>query len=605
MQPPHSSRKGTESDSEKDPRWLSRYSTPFHDWIQHSSSNNTHSFRRPLGLVELSFDADGTLFGGRADMTATLTLALSHSLSTKEQVRRRTVAAWTALRLRHVLLMARAVDCNGKGEEGWGREFVVDVPGDVREAVDAVEREVVWVEDFYGGKAEVDVKEFHDHALNVARIVDPSVACSKLLVHPLRKLDDGTFELSFLVIMAHQISDGLSAYGWFKDLIRLLNLPQAGLEAEIATALDLDVLRARLPPAQESLYPRIAVNIARRRWIWAILRVLRHVQHTLPVTFPNPLYRPKRLDTARPLSPVYDKLLTYTGPAALFPPNSTGHITATLSPAASTRLIALCRSANLSIGAGCFALAGLAMMDLQSSLHSSSSTSPPPPMTASFPLNPRGWLIPPPSPDSCMLAFSDGIVLPHLPHTLPIEQRFLLTARSANRELRAYQKRLPPTTTTTAANSAAISSTGMDRHAPGRLLATGYLALVERVEGKLPAGKRLGLGSPQGELAARSGTMATCGVSSVGSLKGFFRRGEYDLDLETADGGRDFGVDYRGLRMGVRAREGEFLVGSSTDAEGRVGFGVSYDASAIDPERAEVWARTIAGLLEKESGSKL
>ena len=53
--------------------------------------------------------------------------------------------------------------------------------------------------------------------------------------------------------------------------------------------------------------------------------------------------------------------------------------------------------------------------------------------------------------------------------------------------------------------------------------------------------------------------------------------------------------------MGVRARDGEFLIGSSTDSEGRVGFGVSYDANAIDVEAAEMWARTITGLLERES----
>jgi hypothetical protein len=82
----------------------------------------------------------------------------------------------------------------------------------------------------------------------------------------------------------------------------------------------------------------------------------------------------------------------------------------------------------------------------------------------------------------------------------------------------------------------------------------------------------------------------------VGSLKGYFRKGEYDL----FDKERDFVVDYRGLKMGVRAREGEFLVGSWTDGEGRVGFGASYDACAIDGEAAERWKGVIEGFLEGE-----
>jgi hypothetical protein len=46
-------------------------------------------------------------------------------------------------------------------------------------------------------------------------------------------------------------------------------------------------------------------------------------------------------------------------------------------------------------------------------------------------------------------------------------------------------------------------------------------------------------------------------------------------------------------------------VGSSTGADGRVGFGVSYDASAIDPGMAEVWAGRITGLLEEEGRARL
>jgi hypothetical protein len=161
-------------------------------------------------------------------------------------------------------------------------------------------------------------------------------------------------------------------------------------------------------------------------------------------------------------------------------------------------------------------------------------------------------------------------------------------AKHANRELRVYQKRLKD-------GSQQLGS--FDRHSPERLLATGYLSQIERVDAKLPAERRTGL-SPQGELKPRIGQYgATCGVSSVGSLKAYFRPGEYDLkNLE----GKDFAADYRGLKMGVRARENEFLIGSSTDANGIVGFGVSYDMNAISQEVAQKWAETVSGLLERD-----
>ena len=568
--------------------WLDRYATGYHAWHCTTNEHGQTTFKRPLGLVETSFDTDGAYYGGRADMTGTLTCEVQHSLS-KEHLRRRIALAWAALRLRHVLLMSRHVDDDDDDDDASGlRHFAIDVPSTLAEAVRDVEHSIVWVEDYYPS---VDARELHEHALNVGRVVEPRSCMAKLHVLPLRRLPAGSWELSLLVVMAHQISDGLSAYGWFQDLIRLLNQSERGVEAEIAASLRLQVLRERLPPAQEDLYPSIVGNRARQRWIWAIIRVLRHVKHTLPPTFANPLYRATRLAKPRPLAQTYAKVFVYEG--ATMPPMSTGHVTATLSATASARLISLCRDAQLSIGAGCFALAGLAMMHIHSSRYPMLSPADMPAMTASFPLNPRAFFANPPPADSCMLAFSDGIVMPFLPSSLPVEKRFRLAARTANRELRAYQKRLKTT------EQGEISA-GLDKHSPARLLATGYLAQIERVESKLPPHRQLGFGNPQGELKASGGLGATCGVSSVGSLKGYFRAGEYDLNDKT----KDLVVDYRGLRMGVRARDGEFLVGSSTDFEGRVGFGVSYDMNAIDPEAADMWARTIAGLLEKKE-SKL
>jgi hypothetical protein len=196
-----------------------------------------------------------------------------------------------------------------------------------------------------------------------------------------------------------------------------------------------------------------------------------------------------------------------------------------------------------------------------------------------------------------MLAFSEGIVMLFLPSSLPIEGRFKLVARAANRELKAYQKRL-----TGKSRNEGGGMSVLDKHAPGRLLATGFLAQLERVDAKLPAHRKIGQ-NPQGELAARIGPYAaTCGVSSVGSTAAFFKPGEYDVDDL---GHKDFVADYRGLRMGVRARENEFLIGSSTDARGIVGFGVSYDENAISREAAHMWAETIEGLLERGDGSRL
>jgi hypothetical protein len=119
------------------------------------------------------------------------------------------------------------------------------------------------------------------------------------------------------------------------------------------------------------------------------------------------------------------------------------------------------------------------------------------------------------------------------------------------------------------------------------------------VEAKLPEERRTGF-TPQGELKPRMGQYgATCGVSSVGSLKAFFRPGEFDVNNPEA---KDFVADYRGLKMGVRARDNEFLIGSSTDANGIVGFGVSYDENAISQEVAQNWAQT---MLEPRETSRL
>jgi hypothetical protein len=575
--------------SEPEPHWLDRYSNNHHPWTPSSSNNdpsnaNVKSFTRPLGLVETSFDSDGTYYGGRADMTATFKLGIAHTLS-KSQFRERIILAWTLLRLEHVLLKSRITV-----SETRGKCFTVDVPASVGDAVREVEGNVVWLED-HGFDDTLDEQDLHHHALNVGRIVQPAECLSKLHVLPLRRLQDGSWELRFLIVIAHQISDGLSAYNWFSHFIRTLNTSLLIIKEDIRNAIQAEKIRGKLPPAQEDLYPKITGNRARERWFWAIMRVLRHVKRSMEPTFDNPLFGEKRLEGAIELPATYGTVFDYS--AERRPPMSSGHVTATLSPAASAKLISICRDINVSIGAGCFALAGLSMMSIHESKSSGSSSTSQPAFGASFPLNPRAFFDTQPQADSCMLAFSEGIIMPFLPSTLPVEGRFRLIAKHANRELRVYQKRLKE------------KSTGLgsfDIHSPARLLATGYLAQIERVDAKLPEERRSGF-TPQGELKPSTGQYgATCGVSSVGSLKAFFRPGEYDLkNME----GEDFVADYRGLKMGVRARDNEFLVGSSTDAKGCVGFGVSYDESAISQEVAQKWAETISGLLEPNNGPKL
>ncbi|CAE7002111.1 hypothetical protein CFE70_001253 [Pyrenophora teres f. teres 0-1] len=565
--------------------WLDKYATDYASWELSAGSNGSQMFKRPLGLVESSFDADGTYYGGRADMTSLFSLSIQHKLS-KAELRRRIAIAWTSLRLQHPLLFARVMDDPATGT----RNFAVDIPSSPKAATQEVENSITWFEDTY---PDVNEKEVYHHAYNVTRIIEPRKCLSKLHVLPITQHPDGTHTLRLLIIIAHQISDGLSANSWFSHFIRILNQPSQAILADIASCGQAKNIQAVLPVAQEGLYPPITGNRARKRWFWALIRVLRYVKKGLPPTFTNPLRRAQRLETSPPLQPKFDRIFDYN--PATRPPMSCGHISASLSPSASSRLIALCRSANVSIGAGCFALAGLSMMVIHESLSPSSSHHPA--FTASFPLNPRAFFVNPPPPDSCMLAFSEGIVMPFLSSTLPVEGRFKLVAKHANRELRVYQKRKLKGTELKGTPGI------LDKYSPGRLLATGYVAQVERVEAKLPANRRTASWSnPQGSLLpSTAGFGATCGVSSIGPLAAFFKRGTYDLKNL---GEKDFAADFQDLKVGVRAREGEFLVGSSTSAEGIVGFGVSYDLNAISEEKAELWRRTIEGLLEVGKGER-
>ncbi|KAF2707543.1 hypothetical protein K504DRAFT_492220 [Pleomassaria siparia CBS 279.74] len=558
--------------------WLSRYANNYHAWTQ-ETSNGRILYKRPLGLVESSFDIDGNHFGGRADMNALFTLELRHALPSKDDLRRRITLAWASLRLQHVMLQSRIHEEKKTGK----RTFVVDVQGSREEVIEETIKSIIWVDDYYD---EVDGLDLHRHCQNVARIIEPSQCLAKMHVLPLRRLPNGNYELSFLIIMAHQISDGLTAYNWFSHFLRILNSPASDIEKEIDIARTPESIGTRLPHAQEDLYPAVATNKARARWFWAILRVLRYRAKGMPPTFVNPLRRDERLPGAVSYPPIYSKLFDYS--ESKKPPMNSSHVEAALSKTASDRLIALSRSAKVSVGAACFALAGLAMMEIEEARHPNIPDSERRPFAASFPLNPRAFFGFNTPPESCMLAFSDGIVLPFLSSSLPIEARFRLTAKQANRQLRVYQKRL---------KTAAVNIS-LEPHSSGRLLANGYIYAIERIEAKLPASQKTG-SNPQGSLPANTSRYgATCGVSSIGSTATFFNPGTYDFNDVEEKGGKDLVVDFRDLEMGVRARDNEFLIGSSTDAVGIVKFGVSYDESAISKEAADAWSEKMKSLLD-------
>ncbi|KAL5411714.1 hypothetical protein PMIN04_010141 [Paraphaeosphaeria minitans] len=441
--------------------------------------------------------------------------------------------------------------------------------------------------------------KMHRHAFNVGRIVDPEKCLSKIHVLPLVEGPDGRFELRFMIVMAHQISDGLSSYNWFSDFLRMLNLSEKELETEINTGRQEDVIRSKLPPAQEDVYHRVATIKARQRWFWAITHVLRHLRKPTLQSFPNPLKREHRLQYPTTFPPTFSKIFNYDPASA--PPLTANIITAALSPAASARMMSLCRSIHVSIGAGCFALAGLAMMALYEERFPHVPAAQRLPFGAGFPLNPRaffGWNTPA---DSCMLAFSDGFAMPFLPSELPVEARFRLVAARANRELKMYQKRGKRGGDGASGREGKRERGAWEPHDPRRLLANAYLNAIERSDSKLPEGLAWGV-TPHGDLAPPSSSSfrATCGVSSIGRTAQWLAAGTYSLDLDGSEGGRekDFAADFLDLRQGVRAREEEFLVGSNTDAEGRVRFGVSYDESAISGGWAGRWRDVVEGLME-------
>ncbi|QDS73005.1 hypothetical protein FKW77_009046 [Venturia effusa] len=556
------------------PTWVLRYANNYHAWKRSKDADGNSIFSRPLGLVEAGFHHDGIHHGGRADLHCTLTLEVKSDL-TRHQLRNRILLVWTLLRMRHPLLHASVPD-----DPAEVTSFVLRVPRASTEALDLVAKQLVSLQHY----AEVDVRHFVNHVINTGRVVDSSESVSKLFILPLQPLSNGRSTMQLVFVVAHMVADGLSVFNWVQDFIDLMNREVYQVQAEMDNALDPHEIEEKLIPAQEDLYPTVPGNLARQRWFWAITRILRHVQKPLSSGFVNPLRRKHRESII--FDSHYADTLDYD--PSQKPPLNTGHSIPVLTPSASQSLQNLCREAKTSIGAGIFALVALVMSEIEEKTNPNISETERKPFVASFPLNPRPFFGYTGPNDSCMLAFSQGIVMPFLPSSLPVEGRFKLLAKAAHRQLRVYQKRLRDPVQ------------GVDNHSPLRMMASNYLLAIERVKAKLPPHLREGI-DPQGAYPWNSSFQtATCGVSSVGSVKHWVGPGRYNLG-----GGTDFGVDYRNMRSGVRARDNEFLCGASSEADGLLRFSVSYDASAMDEELVKLWEERIATILEPSEVARL
>lgn len=571
-----------------DGHWLSQYgSATTHAWRKVVDDDGRNILYRPLGLVEYAFDSDGRYYEGRADMNCELQLSIRSRLS-KAELRARIVLAWTLLRCQHVLIQAAAV-----GQEPYmqssanatipDRCFAIALPNNADEAIESGKSNIDFLEDHYD---HVDPLDFWIHAQNSARAIDPSICLSRLFVFPLEHNTRGPNTLRFFILGSHQIQDGLSSYLWMRSFVHILNLTMVDLRQGISAAIEPTAFQARLPAPQESLYPLVSGSRAKQRWFWLLTRILRHVRTPHGAGFPNPLRRKEPLEAAVTLSPTYDAVLDYSRPPLL----NSYPLLAKASPKATERLHKICRSAGISVGAGCFALAALIMMEFHERLDPKIPLHERKPFITGFPLNPRPFLSTPQEPDSLMLAFSDGIQLPFLSCTLPLEGRIKLLGRHAQRQLSIYQKKARPK-----ADEEGLQYMGS--RGAGRVLAIQYLSSFERSNAILPPERRRdGLG-PQGAYPMRpNNTAQTCGVSSVGRRDAIIKRGMYDLEK---DDGKDFVADFRETAASVRVRDGEFLVGVGGTEDGLF-VAVSVDATAMDPQLVEEWRQRFLNILEEK-----
>jgi len=567
--------------------------------------------------VEYAFDSDGRYYEGRADLNIQLDLSVRSNLS-HEQLRERILLAWTLFRCEHPLAQSKALSRQSYMDEPKVATppvySVVDVPKDESAAIANGRDSLVFLEDHF---SHVDPYDFWLHAQNSSRVVDAAQSLSKCFVYPMTPPSQpgGLTTLRFLAVMGHQITDGLTNYTWMRSFIHLLNKPLPDLHSALRDNITPNALLSRLPPPQESLYPPITGSLARKRWFWALTRILRHVRKPHPPGFPNPLARSTPLEKTPCLPQTYAPILSYTRP----PPLLTLPIFAKASPAAAARLTHLCRTARVSVGAGCFALAALSMMEFHERLEPTTPLNARKPFITGFPLNPRPFLREPVPAESLMLAFSDGIELPFLPSYLPLETRLKLLAKRAQAQLAVYQKRDPTAMLSADDDDAGALRYYMGSRGPGRMLQTQYLGSLERAGEKLPAELRGENGSsssggssnanPQGAYPMRpNSTLQTCGVSSVGRRDALIGPGMYNVQslLNTCrtGSGKDFVADFKDIDAAVRAREGEFLIGVGGADESGLWVTCSADASALDPELMGEWRERLGEIFGELGGEE-
>lgn len=581
------------------PHWLDQYgNSEVHAWKTSTQDGQTRLYR-PLGLVEYAFDSDGRYYEGRADLNVQLDLSIKSKLS-KEDLRERVVLAWALFQCEHPLAQSKALERQSYMDEPGNVTSpiysVVDVPKEESAAIDNARANVVFLEDHF---EDVDPYDFWLHAQNTGRVVNAAQSLAKCFVYPTKLREDGTGSLRFLIVIGHQVTDGLTNYNWMRSFIHILNKSLPDLHAALQTDIAPEALLARLPPPQESLYPHITGSKARQRWFWALTRILRHIRKPHQAGFSNPLARKSPVKPSA-LPPTYASVLEYSR----IPPLNTIPVFAKGSLVATTRLNRICRSASVSVGAGCFALAALLMMEFYEHREPNIPPSARKPFITGFPLNPRPFLSTPVAAESLMLAFSDGIELPFLPSSLPLESRLRLLARRAQKQLAVYQKR--ERLSTDAERFYYMGSRG-----PGRMLQTQYVSSLERANDKIPLELRKGNSKgPQGEYPMRpNATVQTCGVSSVGRRDALVGPGMYDVNAELGEG-KEFVADFRDIQAAVRVRDGEFLVGVG-GAEDGLWVTVSADASNLDPVLMGEWRARLEEIFgemeraEKSTGPSL
>lgn len=503
-------------------------------------------FRR-MGVVESLFDGDGEYWCGRADLHQNVRFELKTKLNDAE-LRERIILAWTLMRHSHVLLSSKALFRHSAGGQKWtDKGFMYDWPLDFSSAVEQTQAQVIFVVDSYPG---LDAQDFFQHTMNTGRAVDPQVSLSRLYVMPFQKTSRGTFELHMILILAHQITDGLTTYRWNNHLTQIMNMSSIELTRNLHELFgnEADMLK-RLPPAQEALYPVRSHSRARERWHWLLTRILRNVRTPPPASFQNPLRREKPLSAAHTFSHTYDKILDYNQT----PPLNAGRVSVDIRGRSVQNMRRLCKEAGVSIGSGAFTLVAMVMMQLEEQRVPDIPLNDRLPFVGSFPVNPRPFLSGEPTTgkeNSCMLAFSDGVTLPFLPSNLDFVGRFRLLARLAHRQLRQYQKK----------KRSLEEEIHLGSKSPSQLIPALFCSTSERMEGRVPDEKKSGIVIQGAYPATVSPTLATCGISSVGDVGALLVTPDVNLDASTD---KEIVAELKGMGSTVRPRDGEFLVGKS------------------------------------------